>query len=942
MTVPEDTLGPDPSSRTTASQREPSDMQRTADSWDDLHSAQAVTIELSPEEIAALESLIDGTATDPQKVAQQLGVKHHDMAQSVVRYILSPAYMGDFLQVLNSLDMQASEILRAAETMERESDGVEYVRAIREASGGMLELFLDQETADRESKPKSRSGWVRPLLWTSSGLVGFVLLVGMLAFFFQPSPEDKTDVPERVTADEPVGMTEGYSLVHLKSTPPYADVRLDDEPLPLKTDLWLNLKPGVYHLVVKKEGFQTTTKTLVVKQAEQKLQCVVELKREKGTLAPKFQTVVLRTVPSGASFEIRSPRLLGKTEAELELVPGTYGVMIAKSGYYPRNESLRVVASNEPQIFQYLLTPEGTTPATIQVTKLPPPPEAMLAVQFGRGVEFGAVCLVLDRSERMAQKIGEKKKWDLLLDAVGEALPTLPKGTRLSVLTVSTKSVNGKSSPNVLWVQKEKPWDPKQMPTLLAKLSLLVPNGSAPLTAAMERAVAHWKNSASQPKGPRTLVVLTGGPETTLSDPAKTTSAKAIQEKLQTILKGNEIAADVICYSDELAEIKKAKNQFEGVNKLALESNFWATEKLNDLTAATRKALMPVVRLLDSKNKQIANLTLGIPGSQLRAVELPVTNPKGEEFLLAGRGVASSRRVRLLPGDALLVEVQRDKKRFHFQRGRATYLAKKSVFGIRAKGKGPPEPGDVTVAIAGMEFDVEKGQLEQLVCVESIPIAKPKANVPLQLFRPSVVWCEVEQHDGKPVAELRWQRAYHLPGTTYRIWAKELPTGKQPVTRMWIPNEAGKALPDGVSKTLTMTVEGAGLSALAGEYKIPGGADSLPVQLRSRFKTRSLPMSDGTKGPQKCLVFKVAHPKGRPVLLRLSGANHLGEKHIAKPVEGKYEAIFWGSRWNAKTKLRVELISVEHFKTKTSEYRWRRLPNTRDGVIIPFLPKFGK
>ncbi|MGF1580980.1 MAG: PEGA domain-containing protein [Gemmataceae bacterium] len=939
MNVPDESFRSGPQSQD-ANGRSDSDKHGHSNPPEATQTTEELTIELTPEEIAALESLIDGTATDPGKVARQFAVNNKDMAQSVVRYLLSPAYMGDFLQVLNSLDMKASDVLSAAETLEREGEGIAYVRPIREASGGMLELFLEQEAPNPEPQQRINETSLKPVLWVTSAAVGLLFLVCVAAFFLQPSVDRSEEEPETCSLTKPKTPTDGYSIIRVESTPSGAEVFLNDKRLSLKTDLWLNLKPGNYRLLVKKGGYHAKKKTLMVKKGIKNMNCSLVLAPFKTTPLRKVQTVVLRTVPSNAQFEIPLLEVRGKTEAKLRLMPGGHLVKLVKPGYRVRIANLEVLPTNETQIFQYILTPEDTSTSTIRVLKLPPPQKASLAVRLGRGVDFGSVCIVLDRSARMKRKIGETTKWQLLLEALERTLSKLPTGTRLSVLAVNTKIVNKESCPDIIWLRRDQKWGREQVGMLLAKVSLLELKGNAPLSAAMSEAVGPKGFFSEKAKGPQTLIVLAGGAETSLSDPMKFPRNKLLHSRLKAIWKNPKLAVEVICLSDELGEMKRAEMQFSKGSQLGDYNYFHAAQKIKTLERVLGHALMPTVQLLDSSKKQIAALTLNQTNS-MQPITVSIKSFQGKDLFIAGRGLSTS-RLKLQAGDAMVLEIHDDNQGYYFRRGVAGHLPKKSVFGLSPTVVGPPKPRNVTAALAGMSFDIEKGLLEQMVCVNTIPSPKLNPGETLHASTPLLIWCELTQQDGKPVAELRWQRAFDYPGTTYRLQGQELSSGEQPVLRMWIANTK-TSLPKGVSKTLDMTVRAASVGAFRREHRVPDNSDSISLQItNSRFETRRVPNADGKLVPKKCLVITTANPTRSPMMIRLSGAGHLGEEHTIKFNDTRYEAVFWGSKWEPEQELKLELISIKHFKTKSTEFQWKRLPNTKDGVIIPALPKLIK
>jgi DNA-directed RNA polymerase specialized sigma24 family protein len=75
-------------------------------------------IKLPPEDVKALQRILNRKGGSPAAVTRKAGVTMEDLARGVVRYVLSAEYKGDLTQVLTSLGLDTGQVLQAAEEVE--------------------------------------------------------------------------------------------------------------------------------------------------------------------------------------------------------------------------------------------------------------------------------------------------------------------------------------------------------------------------------------------------------------------------------------------------------------------------------------------------------------------------------------------------------------------------------------------------------------------------------------------------------------------------------------------------------------------------------------------------------------------------------------------------------------------------------------------------------
>ena len=158
-----------------------------------------------------------------------------------------------------------------------------------------------------------------------------------------PAPLNETEPEIRETVRIPAGNPQD---VWVTSNPPGAKAVMDGEvSRGCATPCMLQATPGVHHLTVGQEGFQTEYREIHVGDGASEIP-MITLRQPTGTL-------MLMTNPAGANIWINGKMLDKTTPAQLSLSPGSYTVTVAKDG---RSQTQNIQLHENPL---YLRIPLG-------------------------------------------------------------------------------------------------------------------------------------------------------------------------------------------------------------------------------------------------------------------------------------------------------------------------------------------------------------------------------------------------------------------------------------------------------------------------------------------------------------------------------------------------------------------------------------------------------
>jgi serine/threonine-protein kinase len=132
----------------------------------------------------------------------------------------------------------------------------------------------------------------------------------------------RPETPVRRTQAHPAG---GVQQVMVVSTPPGATATLDGRPdAACSTPCALDAAPGRHTIAITRPGYQVEHRDVVVGSSAVDLP-LVALRAPSGTL-------MLTTVPEGATVSVNGRRLPQATPAQIPLEPGDYKITVEKNG----------------------------------------------------------------------------------------------------------------------------------------------------------------------------------------------------------------------------------------------------------------------------------------------------------------------------------------------------------------------------------------------------------------------------------------------------------------------------------------------------------------------------------------------------------------------------------------------------------------------------------
>jgi hypothetical protein len=108
------------------------------------------------------------------------------------------------------------------------------------------------------------------------------------------------------------------------------------------------LQPGTYTVRLIRDGFESREQRVQLRAGEQRL---VNL-----TLTPQTGTIVVNTLPDGATVTVEGQRI-GRSPVEAEMKTGTYEVRIEREGYETSVRSISVSADTEERLNVQLRRP---------------------------------------------------------------------------------------------------------------------------------------------------------------------------------------------------------------------------------------------------------------------------------------------------------------------------------------------------------------------------------------------------------------------------------------------------------------------------------------------------------------------------------------------------------------------------------------------------------
>jgi serine/threonine protein kinase len=562
----------------------------------------------------------------------------------------------------------------------------------------------------------------------------------------------------------------------------------------------------------------------------------------------------------------------------------------------------------------------------IVVYQVPPPAAAGLSLRMDHTFTYGPLCIVLDCSGSMNEKLpGQTKtKIELAREALGEVLRKLPSGTYLSIAVFGHEPKQGRAPKDPLegtrieWLRKVDLWGPQSLQEGLAqqldRLRSLAGRNLSPVAEALKFAKEEGFPPPTSYNGPRQILVLTDGDDNLFENglvvryrnlPAA--NRKDVPTFLKNEFQNSDIQINIVCLGDlnspdrnRRMEAKNTERQFGAVTNLAAGNSLIFEPRPVHLAKTLLELLIRprlLLRSTDDQGRFLAkDLDATAPGEELDWRRLEADSYKGT--------VQGSYRVALKVsrGQLLNVVLHRDGSEVLFRRG---LFCDQSGFRHL-------QWNAWHVSVPQNEF-VEGKVLRQLVAIEreqEVRASQAPAEV-LRQVSPDLVWLELKAQGRRRA--FHWQNEYGYAAPTYRLtvpdWAGEKGNAEVPELEVW-----WSQLPPFASPTIAHAA-GAPLDNLK---KGVAFTDNVVTITSTKTLTARLPLALRNEKAKldvvPCLRIEMTHAPGKPVWLRAEGLEQHGEEHRFSPAQGKYTALFWGVSNPEATRFQLKVISLEMFK----------------------------
>lgn len=577
-------------------------------------------------------------------------------------------------------------------------------------------------------------------------------------------------------------------------------------------------------------------------------------------------------------------------------------------------------------------------PEVVAIGPAPPsPPQASLTVRadpsvidrFGEG--NGAIAFVLDCSGSMIDPV--PGKFEEAKKALIAALRTVPRGTRLSILTFGQAGDGfvrefprdgdrldlARPERTIQSLRKPAPWNPEQLDDLTRQLDGLRPFHGTPLVQAMWSA----KLDLDDAKGLKTMVVLTDGKDTRFA--ANTDfnpKGLDIPTFLRTSFNKSNVMVNMVFFKVVENELTEARQQFaSAIEHLDPPGKFFTVQDVGKLVSTLKSAVRQalVCRLVKGEDgAEVGSLDVTSPGESDRWWTKGL--PPGAYTLRVSAGKTYSRGVRLDAGDRLVVKmVLGPDNGIAFER---------AVYGDDADQRNEPvgESAGWQLTVLANRAPAGTSRLELMAALE--PRAQEAAPNPLEPIpgpgplrqpRPAMAWFAVEPMEGRGSYQLRWREQSLFPAP---VWELDVPR--------WLTDSSGTAPDRPILKTWWMP--GAEVPAaatlkfdapLAVEGSKVESVDGSTVVIESiRVEDHLLETRPGAAPePTTCLVVRLEYPEGKPFIVdpaKLAGLQAERYEHRLYTSSRKYTGLFWPvSRSQIESNLRgLGLIGLDSLRNQ--------------------------
>jgi hypothetical protein len=549
-------------------------------------------------------------------------------------------------------------------------------------------------------------------------------------------------------------------------------------------------------------------------------------------------------------------------------------------------------------------------PPDVIVHRFPPADEGRMSVRMDKDFTYGAIAICLDISGSMVWKKGYaiegQPRIEHAIKALDQTLKQVPENTYVSLHAFITK--RGKYKPETIRLVPSDNWRQENREALLRSIRELADmawkeddegaTGPSPIASTIVEAYRNGFPEANRNfRGPRVLLALTDGDDNFTGelvgngkwpnpDQQPDAYAKQVRNYVFNAIGATDVQLHFACFNYKNdAEAQRATKQFKDLveQEMRVPGQFFVTPEPAELAKELEKALQPRLIVLQGSTPPRGFKDDGMPVSLFHSERDWERLPPGQYTVHVKR--SESREMKLDAGEMIAITLKRDPvdgKKVIYERELFAEVTKaRTVLPEEAK-----QAKGRIAAILENNFELRTNKLRELISLE-----ETSRGGRLQQVLPAFVWIEAKSKADEQPRLVRWYREYGSPAPTFRLIADNWPVVQ------------ARAAPAQVQMWWTDFPESPDISRQFSRSmkkkepdKLRLGDDTVEIEDVSieekEVPTDAVGKDVGKMILKQCLVVRLSHTKGKPVLVQLA-SRHKGAEHRFYQGANKYTALFW-------------------------------------------------
>lgn len=580
------------------------------------------------------------------------------------------------------------------------------------------------------------------------------------------------------------------------------------------------------------------------------------------------------------------------------------------------------------------------------VHDFPRPSRSFVKVRMDPKFTYGAVSIALDISGSMIWKNGfgidtpegRKTRLELALVSLKAALKMVPDNTYVSLFAFVTK--DRETVPEIVEVMKPSPWNRDRLDVLVGDIERLANQawkegptayGSTPIAYLLaECGKRGFPTAAVNFRGPKVILALSDGDDTSsgillkanwpdltravVSKDEQKTYNRRVSEFILDELGNKDVEIQFVCFLDKEKykdEARNAEAQFAGLQEFKTPGRFIIQPDPLLLAKELERAIRPRLILEQGSAAPAGYHPEGefasLPKDEFNWIQVP----EGQ-YTVRVKG-SPPRDLKVNHGDMIAIVLKRDPvdpKKIIYEREMFADMIAETVPPLA---EGRTMQDRYRVSVLQNQPAVKANLLTQLTAVEELT----KTSRLIQQAVPRFTWIESKPKTQPPPRMLRWYREYGYPALTYRAlgydWPAPAAVSATPEVSVWLTDSPdsevfARPLERPLKKTKADTVR-----LDADQYAV---IESVAIEDKE-VAPDSFGKVGGRLVPKQCVVVRVEHAKGRPVMIQFQG-QHKGEEHHFFHSANKYTAMFWDLTNPNQENLSFNVIFLDAMKRETT------------------------